>query len=159
MITHVIAAGLQVMALNERSRKGCSQKSEPEGSSCFLGLKGAERAERKTGWLCQNGREIWREIMCEKLFFGAVEFCAKFGAKLARKIWAYDLQYRKISHQFPACLVPKISRPFLNLLSWFFSPAHPGLSYHRLFPFFMGRNKASQRIGARSATKLEHNLR
>ena len=74
MITHVIAAGLQVMACNERSRKGCSQQSEPEGSSCFLGLKGAERAERKTGWLCQNGREIWREIVCEKLFFGARNF-------------------------------------------------------------------------------------
>ena len=109
-----------------RSRKGCSQKSEPEGSSCFLGFKGAERAERKTGWLCQNGREIWREIVCEKLFFGARKFCAKF----ARKIWAYDLQYPKISHKFLACLVPKISRPFLNLFSWSFPPAHPGLSCH-----------------------------
>ena len=154
----MIAAGLQVMACKGRSRKGCSQKSEPEGSSCFLGLKGAERAERKTGWLCQNGREIWREIVRKTVFRGA-EFCAKFGAKLARKIWAYDLQHRKISHQVPACLVPKISRPFLNPLSWFFSPAHPGLSYHRLFPFFMGRNKTSQRIGARSATKLQYNLR
>ena len=86
-MTHVIVAGLQVMACNERSRKGCSQKSEPEGSSCFLGLKGAERAERgkpagcaKTGAksgakLCAKNcfsgrgilREIWREIGAKNL--------------------------------------------------------------------------------------------
>ena len=125
----------------------------------FLGFKRRRTSgEENRLAVPKRARNLARNCARKTVFRGA-EFCAKFGAKLARKIWAYDLQYRKISHQFPACLVPKISRPFLNLLSWFFSPAHPGLSYHRLFPFFMGRNKTSQRIGARSATKLQHNLR
>ena len=51
-----------------------------------------------------------------------------------------------------------MSRPFSNPSSWFSPPAHPGLSCHGLFLFFMGGNKASQRIRARSATKLQHNI-
>ena len=57
-------------------------------------------------------------------------------------IWASDLQYPNISHKFPACLLPKI----------------PGLSCHGLFPFSMGRTRTPERIGARSATKLQHNI-
>ena len=34
-----------------------------------------------------------------------------FGGKFA-KMWAYDLQHRRISHKFRACLVPKFHARF-----------------------------------------------
>ena len=60
---------LQVLARNERGR-GVPRSLGLRGSPVSWGLKGAERAERRTGWLCQNERKIWHEIVCEKIFCG-----------------------------------------------------------------------------------------
>ena len=53
-------------------RKGFSEKSlrlKAKGSPVSWGFNGAERAERKTGWLCQNGGEIWCEILHENFLW------------------------------------------------------------------------------------------
>ena len=86
------------MVHNERGGRGVPRSLSLKIAPVSWGFKGAEQAERKTGWLCQNGREIWREIMRELRFFGA----RKFVRNLARKCWAYDLQHPKMSHKFPA---------------------------------------------------------
>ena len=150
-----IVAGLQAMARNERGVRGCSEKSLGLKIFLLLGsLKGAERAERKTGWLCPNGREILREHLRGKMSFGA----RKFARNLREQFVPIINNTEKNSHKFLAFSVPKIPRPFLNLFSWFFHPAYPGLSCHGQFPFFMGSNRISQRIKARSATRLQHDI-
>ena len=95
--------------------RGVSEKPEPQGTSCFLGFQRRRASGEENGWLCQNGREIWSELVREKLFFGA----RNFARNVARNFGAYDLEYPKISHIAPAYLVPKIPRPFLNLFLGF----------------------------------------
>ena len=153
LITHVIVASLEVMARNERGGRGVP-KSLSLKELLFLGVSKAlsERRGKPAG--CAKTGAKCDAKLCAKTFFGGAEFARNF----ARKMWAYDLQYPKISHKFPACLLPKLPHLFSILFSWFFTPAHPGLTCHGLFPFFMARNRTSQRIGAMSATKLQHNI-
>ena len=113
LIKRVIVASLQVMARNEKGGRGV-----PRSLSLFSwGLKGAERAERKTGWLYQNRHEIWLEVVRETLFFRA----RNFARNVERKIWAYDLQHPKCSHIFPACLCRKFHACFRIFFWWGFS--------------------------------------
>ena len=117
LIARVIVASLQVMARNERGR-GVPRSLSLGGSAVSWDFKGAERAERKTGWLCQNGREIVRE----KYFFGVrnLEFCAKFAINLG--LW---FTMPKYFAPISRLLSPKFPPRFRTFFSLFFPPAHP----------------------------------
>ena len=73
LITRVIVGSLQMMACNQRGGRGVLRSLSLRGSPVSWHFKEAERAERKTGWLCQKGREIWRQ----KLFWGAPNLVAR----------------------------------------------------------------------------------
>ena len=57
-----------VYGTQRERHKGCSNKSlSLRGSPVSRGFKGAERAERKTGWLCQTGVKSGAKF-CTKTF-------------------------------------------------------------------------------------------
>ena len=106
-------------------RKGCSDKSEPQGISCLLGVSKAlsERWGEPAGCAKMGAKSGTK--LCPKCFISGAQH---FAQNLVRKIYNTP----KELHKFPACLVPKIKRPFSKVLSWFLPPAHHGLSCHGL---------------------------
>ena len=129
LITCVVVAGLQVMERNER--KGSSEKSlSLRASTACWGFIGAERAERKTGWLCQNGRNILSEIVPERRFFRGAEFCAK----------NLDLLFTapKKSHKFPRLLSPTNPTPVFPPFFLVFPSCSPWFVLPRTVPLLHG---------------------
>ena len=146
LITIMIVAEVQLMARNEKRRKGCSDNLRFE--------KDIGRAERQTGWLRQKGHKIWRETLRKELFWGG-KICVKFGAKVCKKSGPLIYSTENSTQTF-TCLVSKehaLFEPFFLAFPLLALSVVP-----RTVPFFIGRNKASQRLRTRSATRLQHNI-
>ena len=81
-----------------------------------------------------------------KAFFGGAESCVKFSAKLAKKLGLRFTATKQFTQMSLLLSPPKLHACF-RTFSWFFPPAHPGLSCHGLFPFFMCRSKPHRESG------------
>ena len=77
--------------------------------------------------------------LCAINFFRSAEVCAKF----TQKIGPMTKKCTQVSRLLSPSNFPPVFEPF----SWLVSPAHPGMSCHGLFPFFMNGAKPHRESG------------